>query len=158
MGYKTSRVITNKDRLIELPFDFIINHFLLFYADKFGVNKSIEIAMKIDKSKKIKRMIRKIRDGHLNPGDEGVITEVNSIPYFFFSKAETLAVGSIYTIKRWLIESQNDNWRLSYDLTRNCVVGSIFKAEKTKAHVGGNIPNFFPLFYDYVFEKFIEDI
>ena len=94
------------------PEDMII-FFLGLYNKEYGDAKGLEVISKVINSNKIQNFINRLRSERLNPGEDGFITVVNSIPYFLFSKSETLGYGTLCAIHKWLQESSNDDFQLS---------------------------------------------
>lgn len=132
----------NKSQLIFFSPEDLIVLYLGFYNQEYGNKKGSDILSKIESSKKVKEFITKLRIENLTPGDDGFITVVNSIPYFLFSKGETLGYGTLYAIKLWIDQSSNDSFKLSYDAIHNIVVETIFRADRTKIHVSSNLSFF----------------
>lgn len=123
----------------------LIAIFIDFFIEEYGAKKSREIVDKIYYSPKILKFINTLRTDKLSPGTDGFINIVNSIPYFLFSKGETLCMGALVAIQKWLNESADDTFRISDEHIHNFVTETIFKADKTKIHLSGS--NFFDKYY-----------
>ena len=85
----------SKSQLVFFSPDELIIFYIGLFNKEYGNKKGEEVITKIIFSKKIKNFIHKLRFERLTPGEEGFITTVNTIPYFLFSKAETL--GYVYS-------------------------------------------------------------
>ena len=67
---------------------------------------------------------------------------VNSIPYFLFSKGETLGYGALFAIQSWIALSSNDVFQLDSDIIHRIIIETIFLAKSTKYDLSGK-PTFF---------------
>ena len=137
MFKKTAFLYFSAEDLIEI--------FANFYTEEYGTKKMREILEKVCYSPKLLKFIDMLRTQRLSPGRDGFITIVNTIPYFLFSKGETLCVGTLIAIQKWIIETKDDGFRLSDEQIHQIVLETIFKAEKTKMHLSGR--NFFDIYY-----------
>lgn len=124
----------------------LILFYLGLYNQEYGNKKGLEILSKIDSSKRVHEFITKLRVEELSPGDFGFITVVNSLPYFFFSKGETLGYGAIFAIQQWITESSNDMFQLDDSTIHRIIVETILRAESTKVNLSGNITFFHKYF------------
>ncbi len=141
----------NRGVLIIFAPEELIVLYLGLYNQEYGNKKGLEIVSKIKSSKKIQEFITRLRIEKLPPADDGFITIVNSIPYFFFSKGETLGYGALFAIREWMEQSSNDSIQLNYRTLHNVVVETIFRAEKTKVNLSGNL-TFFNKYYNLLEE------
>jgi hypothetical protein len=123
----------------------LIAIFIDFYIEEYGAKKARKIVDKVYYSPKILKFIDKLRNENLSPGIDGFITITNTVPYFLFSKGETLCMGSLVAIQKWLNDSVLDILKLNDDQIHNIVTGTIFKAAGTKTNINGE--HFFDKYY-----------
>jgi hypothetical protein len=76
--------------------------FLEQYQFEFGEKKSLEIAEKIQSSEKVFLYINQMLMAKLNPAPKDLILLMNSIPYFMFAKEETLCLGGLIVLSKWM--------------------------------------------------------
>ncbi|MEP6466269.1 MAG: hypothetical protein ABJB05_08185 [Parafilimonas sp.] len=145
----------NKNQLILFSPEDLIIIFLGLYNQEYGNKKGVGIVTKIQSSKRIRDFIIKLRTEKLSPGYDGFITIVNSLPYFFFSKGETLGYGALFAIRQWIEQSYKDEFKLDYFTLNKIVVETIFRAEKTTINISGNL-TFFDKYFDHL-EKVLEN-
>lgn len=89
------------DTIIQLPFDMALNIFGELYAKDYGELKAKEIAGKIHTSPKINNLIRRCELENVNITSIAITSTLNTIPYFMFSKAETLCLASLVALDKW---------------------------------------------------------
>ncbi|MGI6677864.1 MAG: hypothetical protein ACOX2Q_01955 [Dehalobacterium sp.] len=130
--------------------DDLITIFIGLYNKMYGDQAGIKILQKVVSSPKIKKFTTRALSNNLDPGNAGFITIINSIPYFFISKGETLCCASLWAIKAWMESTLKSEQRV-----KEIVISTILKAEGTKINISGN-PTFFDNFYaalDFTFKK-----
>lgn len=147
----------NRKQIIFFSFDELIKLYLGLYFQEYGKKKGVEVISKIQTSKKIQVFITRIRIEKLNPGDAGFITMVNSIPYFLFSKGETLGAGALLSIQQWIDQTSMDTFKLNDSTIHSMIVETIFRAEKTKVNLSGNL-TFFDKYYSVLDNAFKNSI
>jgi hypothetical protein len=135
-----------RDQFIFFPPEDLIILYLGLYNQEYGNKKGLEVLSKIQFSNKTQEFIAKLRYEKLNPGVDGFINLVNTIPYFLFSKGETLCYGTLVAIHQWIEQSSEDAFKIRYDIIHSIVVETIFKSEKTKFHISNKI-TFFEKYY-----------
>lgn len=79
------------------------------YSDEFGTSKFNNIYGKVSKSKKVERLIKNAERKNLVPNQKDYLHCLNEIPYFIFSKAETLALGGLFAMAKWNDECNQVN-------------------------------------------------
>lgn len=123
----------------------LIAIFIDFYIEEYGAKKARKILDKVNYSPKILRFIGKLRNENLHPGIDGFITITNTVPYFLFSKGETLCMGTLIAIQKWLNESVLDINQLNDNQIHKIVTGTILKSAGTKTNINGE--HFFDRYY-----------
>lgn len=137
----------NRSHLIFFSSEDLIVLYLGLYNQEYGNKKGVEILSKIQSSNKISEFITRLRIEKLSPGNDGFITIVNSIPYFLFSKGETLGYGSLFAIQQWIEQSSNDTFQLDKNTIHRIIVETIYRALRTKINLSGT-PTFFNKYFD----------
>lgn len=135
----------NKSHLQLFTTEQLIAIFIDFYIEEYGAKKARKIAEKVYYSPKILKFIDKLRNENLSPGTDGFITITNTVPYFLFSKGETLCMGTLVAIQKWINETTLDINQLNDDQIHNIVTNTILKAAGTKTNVSGE--HFFDKYY-----------
>lgn len=77
------------------------NNFAKKFQIEFGMAKYKTISNKIRTSDKITNLINLSRQKKVTPNQKDYLHCLNTIVYFIFSKAETLALGSLIALERW---------------------------------------------------------
>lgn len=138
------------------PEDLILLYIGLYNQD-FGNQKGLEILNKVNSSTKISEFVNKLLLEKLSPGKKGFITIVNSAPYFFFSKGETLAYGALFAIQQWLEKSSSDSNQLSTAEVYEIILDTIYSASKTKINLSGKL-SFFEKYFNLLESIYNRDI
>ena len=148
------------ERLKFIPSEDLILYYFGLYNQEYGNKKGLEILSKIQLSKKVHEFITRLRMEELSPGDDGFITVVNSIPYFLFSRAETLGYGALFAIQQWVEQSSNDTFQLNKNTIHRIVVETIFRAERTKVNLSGNLTFFHKYFslLEHVLNNLVDNL
>lgn len=71
------------------------------FQREFGERKLNTISEKIINSKKLAKLFTVSREKGLMPNQKDYLHCLHEIPYFMFSKAETLAMGALLALYRW---------------------------------------------------------
>ncbi|RZA02862.1 MAG: hypothetical protein EOP47_05145 [Sphingobacteriaceae bacterium] len=71
------------------------------FVQEFGTNKADEIIDKINKAERVTRYVGTIVARGLNPTASEITSLLNNIPYFIFSKGETLCFASVGVFLMW---------------------------------------------------------
>jgi hypothetical protein len=131
-----------------LPLDEVINTYFEVYMKALGDKKFKEVFTKVQTSEKILNLIGRLRREKLSLGDKGLISYLNSVPYFLISKAETVAAGSLITVVLYLEYSKNDTFQLPIDDLHKSIRKTIIQLEATKLNLGGK-----PTLFDRYFKE-----
>ncbi len=78
-----------------------INLFKESFIKEYGERKYRQISSKIDNSKKIRNLIKHSQIKQQSPNKNDFLYLLNEVPYFIFSKADTLAMGAILAFELW---------------------------------------------------------
>lgn len=81
--------------------DALAEIYLEQFKYEYGEKKLREVIQKIEDSEKVSNYISAMLHRNLNPTAKEVEVLMNSIPYFMFSKEETLCLGGLATIIIW---------------------------------------------------------
>ncbi len=94
--------------MAEYNYDFdyqsAIESYTTDFQTKFGRQKFDKIHRKIQTSKKVSSLIYLSGQQMLVPNEKDILYCLNEIPYFIFSKADTLAIGGLLSLQRWNTE------------------------------------------------------
>jgi len=87
------------------------------YIREYGERKYRKILDKVQSSKKIKRLIDKSIEMRFSPNKNDYLYCLNEIPFFLFSKPDTLAIGAVLSLELWHNTVNQDFYFLDeYDL------------------------------------------
>lgn len=128
--------------------------FIELYAAEYGMKKAEVIYNKVRFSSKMAKYIDHLKTQKLDPGVDGFLAILNSIPYFIFSKGETLCMGALIAINKWLEVVEYTPFMPSEERLHQIVRATILKTEATKMHISGS--NFFDKYFALLKEQMQE--
>ncbi|MCB0746642.1 MAG: hypothetical protein KDC90_04185 [Ignavibacteriae bacterium] len=79
----------------------LINDFFQEYQTEFGRRKFEKVYQKIQTSNKISKLLYVAKQKRAVPNKNDYLYSLNEVPYFIFSKADTLALGALIALERW---------------------------------------------------------
>jgi len=82
--------------------------FLQRVYTEYGSLKLREINAKITQSRKVLNYLETVGANFYRPTSKGILSVLNNIPYFMFSKGETLCVGGLLILQLWNVEFNQD--------------------------------------------------
>lgn len=71
------------------------------YIREYGHRKYREIFSKISSSKKVANLIEQSKIKQISPNKNDYIFLLNEMPYFLFSRTDTLAMGAVFALELW---------------------------------------------------------
>lgn len=71
------------------------------YIREYGERKYRKVLSKIHSSKKIGNLIHLSQIKQISPNKSDFLYSVKEIPFFMFSKADTLAIGAVLALELW---------------------------------------------------------
>lgn len=110
----------------------LITDFFKEYLTDFGRLKFDKIQNKILTSKKVSNLIQLSFQKRIAPSKNDYLYCLNEIPYFMFSKAETLALGALLFLERWNKECNSELHLLNDDTLKNIVTNILIDCKKLK--------------------------
>ena len=129
-------MLTN-DQLKSVSPKVLFETYIYCYSEMYDSKKSAEVFYKIDSSNKVLKFIQQLLATKSIPQEHHFITIVNSIPYFLFSKAETLGLGALLGIQKWA-ENTGNNSPEFHMVIRDLMISTIRQAQKTKINLSDN--------------------
>lgn len=102
------------------------NNFAKNFQTEFGMIKYDKIYDTIHTSNKISNLIDLSRQKKAVPNQKDYLHCLNTIVYFVFSKAETLAMGSLIALERWNREC-NQELHLADDYKLDIIAEGILR-------------------------------
>lgn len=94
-------------RFDHLNYKELVSDYCQEYQKEFGNRKFDKIYHKIQTSNKISKLLLEAKQKRVVPNKNDYLYSLNEVPYFIFSKAETLALGAILALERWNSECNN---------------------------------------------------
>lgn len=79
------------------------------FLSDFGMVKMKEIHEKTQSSPKINNYLQQVGPNSYRPTHTGIISTLNTITYFIFSKGETLCMGALFVLMDWNSRFNEDN-------------------------------------------------
>ena len=79
----------------------LVSDYCQEYQTEFGKRKFEKIYQKIQTSNKISKLIFEAKQKRVVPNKNDYLYSLNEVPYFIFSKADTLALGALLAQERW---------------------------------------------------------
>ena len=104
--------------IFSLSFKDLLEHTYSSYAREFGERKLKKIIYKVGTSKKVEGFISESKFNRVPPHFDYIIQMLNEIPYFIFSRGQTLVVGAMLALQKWDEEVNMDNSILSEEELR----------------------------------------
>jgi len=92
-----------------MTYEELLEDYLETFAIEFGKRKYEKVFRKVQTSSKISNLIYLSNQKMIVPNKNDFLYSLNEIPFFIFSKAETLALGGLLGLERW---NQECNSRL----------------------------------------------
>ena len=86
----------------------LVSDYCQEYQTEFGKRKFEKIYQKIQTSNKVSKLLFNARQKRAIPNKNDYLYSLNEIPYFIFSKADTLALGALLALERWNKECNKD--------------------------------------------------
>lgn len=111
--------------------EFIEDYFETFSIE-FGKRKFEKIYRKVFTSNKISNLIFISNQSMVPPNKNDFLYSLNEIPFFIFSKADTLALGALLALERWNIECNKNLNLLDTDDLKNTAVKILIDCKKLK--------------------------
>ena len=105
------------------------------YIREYGERKYRKVLSKIHSSKKIGNLIHQSQIKQLSPNKNDFLYCLNEVPFFMFSKADTLAIGAVLALELWHNTLNQDYYYLDeYNLNR-VFEGIIIDCDKIKLNL-----------------------
>lgn len=79
----------------------LVSDYCQEYQMEFGKRKFEKIYQKIQTSNNISKLLFEAKQKRVVPNKNNFIYSINAIPYFIFSKADTIALGALLALERW---------------------------------------------------------
>lgn len=108
------------------------NNFAKEFKREYGEAKYKEIFNKIHSSTKVTNLINLSRQKRLVPNQKDYLNCLNTIFYFIFSKAETLAMGCLIALEKWNQECNNELHLADEYVLNHIAEGIIRECSQTK--------------------------
>jgi len=105
-----------------------ISLFRIAFIREYGERKYRKVYSKVYSSNKIRNLVCQSQYKQLSPNKNDFLYCLNEIPYFIFSRADTLAMGAILAFELWqnsvnqdyLFLDENKLEKLFEDIIRDC--------------------------------------
>lgn len=120
---------------MEENFNEFIESYLIEYKKSFGEIKFNKILEKVQNSEKIKRLIIHTLVNRLTITPTVILATLNELPYFMFSKAETLATGAILVLIWWVTEVNETIYIATDEELKNIAYFIIKRCNNLKIHI-----------------------
>ena len=88
-------------RFDHLDYNELVSDYCQEYQTEFGKRKFEKIYHKIQTSNKISKLLFEAKQKRVVPNKKDYLHSLNEVPYFIFSKADTLALGALLALERW---------------------------------------------------------
>lgn len=110
----------------------LISHFFEKYKFEFGNRRFKKINSKIQSSKKFGRLIDDSKKLGKYPTHEHYLYRIHEIPYFIFSKPDTVALGALMALERWHHECNINFLYANEPILKDIAVKIIQTSEKMR--------------------------
>lgn len=94
------------NHIYRLPYLKTLDCFGKQYAKDNGINKTEDIGVYVQSSKKVRGLLNKT--GVMPPYYKDILAILHTIGYFLFSKSETICLGAIVVLDMWIRENDVD--------------------------------------------------
>ncbi len=115
-----------------LTYEEFIEDYLETFAIEYGKRKFEKIYRKIQTSKKISSLIYLSNQRMVVPNKNDFLYSLNEIPFFIFSKAETLALGALLGLERWNQECNKSLYIADDDILKDIAINILIDCKKLK--------------------------
>jgi hypothetical protein len=115
-----------------LTYDEFIEDYFETFAIEYGKRKFEKIYRKIQTSNKISNLIYLSNQRLVVPNKGDFLYSLNVIPFFTFSKAETLALGALLALERWNQECNKSLFLIDDDELKNIAIKILIDCKKLK--------------------------
>lgn len=112
-----------------------IERYLIEYKKDFGEIKFNKILCKVQNSEKVKKLILHTLIHQLIISPTAILATLNELPYFMFSKAETLSTGAILVLIWWVTEVNDILSIASDEELKDIAYYIIKKCNNLKIHI-----------------------
>jgi len=92
-----------------LDYRTIIENNIKYYLEEYGRLKFDKVLKKIQNSKKIASLLALSYSKSFIPNNKDFLYSLNEIPFFIFSKPETLKIAGLLSLERWNQECNPEN-------------------------------------------------
>lgn len=127
----------------------LISQFIGFSKKELGDIKVKEIISNVENSGKVSKFINEARQINQQLGSDDFLACIHSSIKFTFSKAEVIAVATIWLLNIWNEKIGVPNQISNEDYLKKRINTILEKCEKYKVHLNSQ-PNFFDNFYTYL--------
>ena len=84
-----------------LTYNELLEDYINDYLTDYGRIKYEKVYNKIYASKKLSKLILFSKENMLIPTAKDYLNSINEIPFFIFSKSDTIALGCLLCVERW---------------------------------------------------------
>lgn len=106
------------DIIYTLNYNALLEHAFSSFEKEFGERKLNKIKHNIITSNKVADFILKSRQKKYAPQNDYILQMLNEIPYFMFSRGQTLVAGALIALQKWNEEANENNILLSEEKLR----------------------------------------
>jgi len=99
--------------IYSLSFDELVEHTYSSFAREFGERKLKKVMNKVLTSRKVERFIRESKLRKIPPHNNYIIQMLNEIPFFIFSRGQTVVVGAMVALQKWNEQANKTTYMLS---------------------------------------------
>ena len=115
-----------------LSYEELIEDYFETFLIEFGKRKFEKIHRKVFTSNKISNLIFISNQRMIAPNINDFLYSINEIPFFIFSKSETLALGALLALERWNLECNKNLNLIDKDELKNTAVKILIDCKKLK--------------------------
>lgn len=127
---------TLHDNMLKFADGYLVKLFFDQYANEYGEKKAKDIFLKVQDSGKVDHYIKAIVRDNIKPSPKGLGVLLNTIPYFMFSKSETLCLGGLAIFNLWKSNADPYDEIYSDDEMASICADYIVMCSKMKIKIG----------------------
>ncbi|MNK15587.1 hypothetical protein D3C87_337330 [compost metagenome] len=101
--------------MLKFNFEKLSDVFITRFIQELGMSKAEEIFEKVNSSNKVLSYLNEVGKNSYRPTYKGIISTLNTLPYFIFCKGETLCIAALTVLLNWQHQFDEDMIILSED-------------------------------------------
>lgn len=116
-------------QIYSLNYQEVLEYAISNFIKEFGERKFNRIISKINSSSKVSNYLINLKLNNKAPGQNDILYLLNEIPFFIFSRGQTIVIGALYILEKW---NEEVNKQYSIMTVENLRVRAVYFITETK--------------------------